>query len=89
MDEMYPSEPAATEKETPETVDEENEVESSKTTLVPKKALGGSYKVGDTVQMRVVADYGDEMELECCSDSEPEEETEMSADEEIESLDKG
>lgn len=90
MDSMYPSEGATTpsEKTTPETVDEETEDSSSKTALVPKK-MCGSCKVGDTMKMRVVKDYGDEVELECCSDSEEDSKEEMSSDEEIDAMDKG
>jgi len=88
MDSMYPSEggPPAAEKETPETVDEETEATASSTALVPKSMCKGC-KVGETMQMRVVADHGDEVELECCSDSEDSEE-EMSDDEEIDAMDK-
>lgn len=91
MDEMYPSDTEGTpSKETPESIDEEESEVAAKTALVPKKSLNCSCKVGDTVSMRVVADYGDEVELEPVSGSETEsdETTEMSAEDEIEALDK-
>lgn len=93
MDMMYPSdsaekETASTEKESPETVDEENEENASSTILAPKSAMGRMTKVGDKCMMRVVADHGDEVELEY-SRADKQKSTEMSSDEEIEALDKG
>ncbi len=89
----YPSEETETETVTeetaPETVDEENESNASKTILAPKAALGSMTKVGEECMMRVVADHGDEVELEYVT-PETESETEtMSADEELDSMDKG
>jgi len=90
MDAMYPSESTAqesTDESSPETVDEENAENSSKTILAPKTAMGKMTKVGDKCMMRVVADHGDEVELEySTSDRKP---TEMSTDDEIDAMDKG
>ena len=88
----YPSEseaePSTTESETPETVDEENAENASSTILAPKSALGDMTKVGDKCMMRVVADHGDEVELEYSS-ADKKKSKEMSSDEEIEALDQG
>ena len=89
MDAMYPSESTAqesTDESSPETVDEENAENSSKTILAPKTALGDMTKVGDKCMMRVVADHGDEVELEY---STAEKKKEMSTDDEIDAMDKG
>lgn len=83
----YPSEAPASEEKAPETVDEENASNASKTILAPKAALGSMTKVGDECMMRVVADHGDEVELEY-SDKEDKKES-MSPDEEIDAMDKG
>ena len=88
MDAMYPSDEAEpSEAKSPETVDEENAENASSTILAPKSALGDMTKVGDRCMMRVVADHGDEVELEySTSDRKP---TEMSTDDEIDAMDKG
>jgi len=87
---MYPSDEAApkesTDESSPETVDEENAENSSKTILAPKTALGDMTKVGDRCMMRVVADHGDEVELEY---STADKKKEMSTDDEIDAMDKG
>jgi len=89
MDAMYPSDEAEpSEAKSPETVDEENAENASSTILAPKSALGDMTKVGDKCMMRVVADHGDEVELEySTSDRKPKEM--MSDDEEIDAMDKG
>ena len=88
MDAMYPSDEAEpSEAKSPETVDEENAENASKTILAPKTALGDMTKVGDQCMMRVVADHGDEVELEYSEKENPKEE--MSSDEEIDAMDKG
>lgn len=85
--EMYPSDSAEpTTKESPETVDEENASSASNTILAPKSAVGKMTKVGDKCMMRVVADHGDEVELEYSDKETPKEE--MSSDEEIDAMDK-
>ena len=86
---MYPSDEAAPEESTTapaETVDEENAENSSKTILAPKTALGDMTKVGDRCMMRVVADHGDEVELEYSTSAKKKE---MSTDDEIDAMDKG
>lgn len=87
----YPSDSSSEETpqgedRTPETVDEENAENSSSTILAPKSALGDMTKVGDKCMMRVVADHGDEVELEYATSSKPKE---MTSDEEIDAMDKG
>lgn len=88
MDGMYPSEGDSTAK--PESIDEEEKETAAKTALIPKAVLQGKGEVGHVCKMKVVADYGDEVEMEYVPESEPEtKSTEMSSDEEIEALDKG
>lgn len=86
MDGMYPSEgkPA----ETPETVDQEEQEMSAKTALVSKEALGGECKVGEVYPMKVVAEHGDEVELEYVPSTEKKS-TPMTDDEEIDAMDQG
>ncbi len=87
----YPSDSAAPDDTTetpPETVDEENASNASKTILAPKAALGSMTKVGDECMMRVVADHGDEVELEYSTEPETKKES-MSPDEELDMMDKG
>ena len=87
---MYPSDSAdtstATEEAPSETVDEENEENASNTILAPKSAMGRMTKVGDKCMMRVVADHGDEVELEY-STSDKAKSTEMTSDDEIDAMD--
>ncbi len=89
----YPSDseaPSDTEESSPETVDEEEASNASKTILAPKAAVGSMTKVGDKCMMRVVADHGDEVELEYVTSPDKENKQEsMSSDEEIEAMDRG
>ena len=87
MDNYPSSSPSTPPKEAPETVDEENQDNASKTILAPKTALGDMTKVGDECMMRVVADHGDEVELEY-SDKEDKKDA-MSSDEEIDAMNQG
>ena len=93
MMDNYPSESQASEtpdETPPETVDEEEAANASKTILAPKSALGDMTKVGDKCMMKVVADHGDEVELEYATSPDKETKQEsMSPDEEIEAMDKG
>ncbi len=85
MDSMYPSEGGSP----PETIDEEEAEEASKTALVPKEMLPDC-KVGERVTGKVIADHGDELELELepTSYSKKEKSTEMSSDDELDSMSK-
>ena len=86
----YPSDseaPETPEESSPETVDEENASNASKTILAPKSAVGNMTKVGDKCMMRVVADHGDEVEMEYVSNNESKKES-MSDDEELDAMSK-
>lgn len=89
MEGMYPSEGESTSK--PESIDEEESETAGKTALIPKAMLKGKGEVGHVCKMKVVADYGDEVEMEYVPESESETKSTdmMSSDEEIEALDKG
>lgn len=86
MDSLYstesPSKPAPKEEGS---VDEENA--ESPTAIVPKSVLGEGTKVGDVCEMRVVADHGDEMEMEYVSEPKEESTETQSPDEELDSMD--
>lgn len=87
----YPSDseaPETTEESSPETVDEENASNASKTILAPKAAVGNMTKVGDKCMMRVVADHGDEVEMEYVSNDKKSEKESMSDDEELDAMSK-
>jgi len=68
-DSLYSDDSASdkTEKETPESVDEEES--QNPTALIPTSALGGNAKQGDTITMRVVKVHGEEVEVEISSSS--------------------
>lgn len=95
MDGLYPSSESTakpdtemeteSETESPESVDEEADSEPS--ALVPKSALAGcNCKEGQTITMKVVKDYGDEVELAPVSG--PKKPMMSSADEEIDGMDR-
>ena len=83
---MYPSDESASNP--PESIDEEEEKDSAKTILAPKSALGGKSEVGHICKVKVVADYGDEVELEYVPESETKSK-DMSSDDEIDAMDQG
>lgn len=92
MDELYASKPseseadpdAETEAEEPESVDEESE--SEPTALLPKSAFGGKVpKAGQTVTLRIVKDYGDEVEVCPCKGEQKS--MANTSDEEIDAMD--
>lgn len=83
-EENYPSESPPASKAPKPSVDEENA--ESPTALVPKSCLGDGVKVGDTVSMRVVADHGDECEVEMTS-GETENEPAKSPEQELDEMD--
>jgi hypothetical protein len=83
IDSMYPSEG----RSPPETIDEEEAEMASKTALVPKAMLPDC-KVGEKVTGKVIADHGDELEVELEPTSYKKEPTEMSSDEELDSMSK-
>ncbi len=90
MDSMYPSEGGETpaEETPPETIDEEEAENASKTALIPKTMLPNC-KVGDIERVRVVADHGDELELEPVGYSDKKKEkSAMSDDEELDAMGK-
>lgn len=91
MDDLYASKDAGTqsetadETETPESVDEESE--SEPTALLPKSAFGGKTpKEGETVTLRVVKDYGDEVEVCPCAEEKPMKPMAMNSNEEIDAM---
>jgi hypothetical protein len=88
----YPSDSAApsdTSESPPESIDEQEAADASKTILAPKAALGDMTKVGDECMMRVVADHGDEVELEYSTKEKENKQESMSPDEELDMMDKG
>ncbi len=87
----YPSDsaPDDTSQSPPESIDEQEAADASKTILAPKAALGDMTKVGDECMMRVVADHGDEVELEYATKDKENKQESMSSDEEIDAMDKG
>lgn len=92
MMDNYPSdseESTTTEDRTPESIDEEEQETAGNTILAPKSALGDMTHVGDKCMMRVVADHGDEVELEYSTSDKNKSKRMMTSDEEIDAMDKG
>jgi hypothetical protein len=92
---LYPSEAAPAESETEsvettetetETVDEEADEQPS--ALLPKSALAGmSLKEGETITLKVVKDYGDEIEVSPVSGpSKPKKSMMTSSDDELDMM---
>lgn len=97
MEDLYPSETAAAETppesdtETPASDSVDEETEEAPSALLPKSAFGdGELKEGQTITLRVVKDYGDEVEVCACGGDTPKPKKSMmaSADEEIDAMDK-
>ena len=85
---IRPKSPPLLTETPPETIDEEEESDSANTILAPKSAMSGMTKVGEVCKMKVVADHGDEVELEYVRSPETKS-TKMSTDEEIDAMDQG
>jgi len=77
------AEETETTEETPESVDEEEA--ANPTALLPTSALGKNAKVGDSITVKVVKIYGDEVEVSISS-SEKDSSLSKTADEELDSM---
>ena len=77
------AEETETTEEIPESVDEEEA--ANPTALLPTSALGKNAKVGDSITVKVVKIYGDEVEVSISS-SEKDSSLSKTADEELDSM---
>jgi len=59
---------------------------TGETFLIPKSALKGDYKVGDTCTFKIVHEYSDELEVEDKGGSKPEPESMESAQGELDDV---
>jgi hypothetical protein len=74
--------------EPPSPAGQENEAEE-KSALLPKSMFPEGAKPGDTITLKVIAAYGDEIEVSAAEAPEGEENEPPSADEELDSMSAG